>query len=46
MLLGSIFCRDLKNVVVVEGGLKLEVDKGAELVSSYSCFECDINDKF
>ena len=34
----------MKNVVVVEDGLNLVVEKVSELVFSYSCFEGDIDD--
>ena len=39
-------CRDLKNVVLVEYGIKLGSEKGAHLVSSSSSFEGDIDDNF
>ena len=44
MLFERICCRDLKNVVVVQDGIKLGGEKGIYLVSSYSYFECDIDD--
>ena len=46
MLLVRIFCRDLKNTVVFEDGIKLGGEKGSKLVSSYNYFEGDIDDKF
>ena len=46
MLLGRICCRDLKNVVVVEDGIKLGGEKIEDLVSSYSSFGGDIVDNF
>ena len=46
MLLGRICCKDLKNVVVVEYGIKLGGEKGVELVSSYSYFEDTIDGNF
>ena len=46
MLFERICCRDLKNVVLVEYGIKLGSDKVAHLVSSYSSFEVDIDDNF
>ena len=46
MLLGMICCRYLKNVVVVEDGLKLGGEDLAELVSSDIYFEGEIGDKF
>ena len=39
MLLGSIFCRVIKNVVVVEGGLKFGGKKRADIVSPDSYFK-------
>ena len=43
ILPGRICCRVLKNLVVVEDELKLGYEKGAELVSSDSYFEGDID---
>ena len=42
MLFGSICCKDMRNVVVVEDGLKTGGEEVADLVSSYSSFECEI----
>ena len=39
MLIGRIRNRVLKNVVVVDNGLRLGVEKGADIVSSDSSFE-------
>ena len=44
MLFGGICCRDLKNVVVVEYGLKLGGDKGSDLMYLYSSFEGSVDD--
>ena len=46
ILFESICCRVLKNVVVVEDGLKLGGEKVADIVSSYFSFEGDIDDNF
>ena len=45
MFIGGILFSVLKNVVVVEDGIKLGGEKGAELVYSYSSFEGDIDYK-
>ena len=45
MLLGSICCMVLKNVVVVEGGLKLWGKNIANLVSPYTYFKGDLDYK-
>ena len=44
MLFGRIYCRDLKNIAVVEDEHKLGGEKGADLVSSYIFFEGDIDE--
>ena len=44
MFFGKIRCRALKNVAVVEDGLKLRGEEVADLVSSDSYFEGDIDD--
>ena len=41
-----IFCRVVKNVVVVEDELNLGDEKVSELVSSDTSFEGEISDKF
>ena len=46
MFLGMIFYRVMKNVAVVEDGLKIGGEKGEKLVSSDSYFEGGIGDKF
>ena len=46
IFLGRIFCRALKNEVVVEDGLKIVGEKGSELVSSDSSFGGEIDGKF
>ena len=45
IFLGRIYSRVLKNVVVVEYGLNIGVEKISEIVSSNSFFEYTIDDK-
>ena len=45
MYKGRVFCRPMKNVAVVEGGIKLGDDKGSDLFYSDNSLEggCDDN---
>ena len=43
MFFGRICCRALKNVAVIEDGIKLRGEEVADLVSSDSYFEGDID---
>ena len=42
MMFGRICCRDLKNVVVVEDGIKLGGDDGADMVSLGTSFKVNL----
>ena len=44
MFHGSIICRTLKSVAVVEDGIKIRGDLGAELVSWDSYLEGDVDE--
>ena len=46
ILFGGICCWDLKNVVILEYGLKLGFEEGSELVSSDNSFKDNIDDNF
>ena len=45
MFFGSIFCRSLRHLVVFENGLKIGVEKGADIVYLDSSLEGDIDEK-
>ena len=46
MAFGKILCRYLKNIVVVEDGIKLGGEEIVDIASSDCSFKCDIDDNF